>query len=368
MFLFETDTRSQKPACMGLLSVAPMMDYTDRHYRFFLRLLSRHTTLYTEMVPDTAIRFGNRHKFLRYDPCEHPVVLQLGGSDSAALAESAAIGEEYGYDAINLNCGCPSERVEHGNFGASLMADPLHVRRIVEAMNQAVSIPVTVKHRIGIRERSGVGRESYDELKQFVSACVDGGVSHFIVHARIAILGKLNPAQNRSIPPLQYETVYRLKQDFPELFIEINGGIRTLDEAELHLKHVDGVMIGRAACDTPFLFAEADHRIYGTQNPKTAESEKAVVRALLPYLHSQMDEGIPVHHVLRHAANLFYGRPGARLFRRRLAEEIFIRRDWTTATIDDAIEELLSCIPDDAVPLRDDEQLASSFFTPPVDR
>lgn len=329
---------------MALLSVAPMMDYTDRHYRFFLRLLSRHTVLYTEMVPDTAIRFGQRHKFLRYNSCEHPVVLQLGGSDPEALAECAAIGEDYGYDAINLNCGCPSPRVESGNFGASLMADPLLVRRILEKMKQAVSIPVTVKHRIGIREKNGNGRETYAELKDFVSACRDGGVEHFIVHARIAILGKLNPAQNRSIPPLQYETVYRLKQDFPSATIEINGGIRSLEEASHHMQHVDGVMIGRAACDTPFIFARADSQIYQEEDPETAATEQDAVLALLPYLHEQMAEGIPVHHVLRHAANIFAGRPGARLFRRRLSEEIFARKDWTPATIDVAIEELLHSI------------------------
>ncbi len=329
---------------MALLSVAPMMDYTDRHYRFFLRLLSRHTVLYTEMVPDTAIRFGQRHKFLRYNSCEHPVVLQLGGSDPEALAECAAIGEDYGYDAINLNCGCPSPRVESGNFGASLMADPLLVRRILEKMKQAVSIPVTVKHRIGIREKNGNGRETYAELKDFVSACRDGGVEHFIVHARIAILGKLNPAQNRSIPPLQYETVYRLKQDFPSATIEINGGIRSLEEASHHMQHVDGVMIGRAACDTPFIFARADSQIYQEEDPETAATEQDAVLALLPYLHEQMAEGIPVHHVLRHAANIFAGRPGARLFRRRLSEEIFARKDWTPATIDGAIEELLHSI------------------------
>jgi tRNA-dihydrouridine synthase A len=346
MFLFETQTRSQKPAGMGLLSVAPMMDYTDRHFRFFLRLLTQHTVLYTEMIPDTAIRYGNRHKFLRYDPTEHPVVLQIGGSDPGALAESAAIGEEYGYDAINLNCGCPSDRVEQGRFGASLMTDLLLVRRAVEAMNRAVKIPVTVKHRIGIRNRDGTGRESYEELKDFISACADGGVRHFIVHARIAILGRLNPVQNRSIPPLQYETVYRLKQDFPELFIEINGGIRSLGEAEHHLKYVDGVMIGRAACDTPFLFAEADERIYGKKNPETAVSGKAVIRSLLPYIHRQMEEGIPVHHILRHAAGLFYGQPGARKFRRRLAEEIFTRRDWKPPALEEAIEELLASLPD----------------------
>lgn len=326
-----------------ILSVAPMMDYTDRHYRYLLRLLTRRTILYTEMIPDSAILFGNRHKFLKFNQAEHPVVLQLGGSDANRLAECASIGEDYGYDAINLNCGCPSDRVEKGNFGASLMATPTKVANIVEKIQKSISIPVTVKHRIGIQ--NAVHQYQYSHLKEFVRTVSQSGVNHFIVHARIAILSKLTPAENRNIPPLDYNTVYQLKQDFPHLKIEINGGIHSLQETLEHLNFVDGAMIGRSAVSDPYLFANADQIIFNEKSAPLSRIE--VVQSYLPYVYQVItDEKIRVHHTLRHIANIFAGQPGGRLFRRFLSEKIFIRKDWQSSSLEVAMHQALNQLND----------------------
>ncbi|QSQ18924.1 tRNA dihydrouridine(20/20a) synthase DusA [Pyxidicoccus parkwayensis] len=295
------------------LCVAPMMDWTDRNCRYFHRLLSRHTLLYTEMVTTGAVIHGDRERLLGYEPAEHPVALQLGGSEPAALAESARIGQEWGYDEINLNCGCPSDRVQSGRFGACLMAEPDLVARLVGAMRDAVSIPVTVKSRIAIDEM-----EEWPTLEEFIRKVSAAGCTRFIVHARKAWLQGLSPKENRDVPPLRYELVYRLKSEFPHLDISINGGIKTLDAAAEHLKHVDGVMMGRAVYESPYLLAEADRRFFGAQ--EAPPERHAVVEAMLPYVERRMSQGAPLGAITRHMLGLFQGLPGARAWRRHLSE------------------------------------------------
>lgn len=294
--------------------IAPMMDWTDRHDRFFLRLLSRRTRLYTEMVTEQALRFGDRDRLLAFDASEHPVALQLGGSDPQHLEEAARIGEQYGYDEINLNCGCPSTRVQSGAFGACLMAEPQLVARCVAAMRRAVSVPVTVKCRIGIDDQ-----EDYPALKSFVTAIADAGVETVIVHARKAWLKGLSPKENREIPPLKYDLVYRLKRELPGLTIAINGGIQTLDQAIAHLDHTDGVMLGRAAYQNPYLLAEADRLLFGDATP--TPSRHAAAYMMADYADRMAkDHGTRVGHISRHLVGLFQGLPGARSFRRHLSE------------------------------------------------
>ncbi|HXH03282.1 MAG TPA: tRNA dihydrouridine(20/20a) synthase DusA [Candidatus Competibacteraceae bacterium] len=296
------------------LSVAPMMDWTDRHCRFFHRLLSRHTLLYTEMVTSAAVLHGDRERLLAFHPDEHPVALQLGGCEPAELAACARIAAECGYDELNLNVGCPSDRVQEGRFGACLMAEPQRVAECVAAMRAAVSIPVTVKCRIGIDER-----DSYAELCHFVDCLRRAGLETLIVHARKAWLQGLSPKENRELPPLRYEVVHQLKRDFPELEIIINGGILDLDQAQAQLRHVDGVMIGRAAYHDPYrVLAEADRRLYG--DPRPPRSRHEVVRALLPYVERHLAQGGRLAHVTRHILGLFQGLPGARAWRRHLSE------------------------------------------------
>lgn len=295
------------------LCIAPMLDWTDRYCRYFLRLISRHVVLYTEMVTTGAIIHGDRERFLKFDKFEHPVVLQLGGSDPADLAQCAKLGEEWGYDEINLNVGCPSDRVQSGRFGACLMATPELVAECVDAMKQSVSIEVTVKHRIGIDDR-----DSYGELCDFIGASSEAGCRTFIVHARKAWLQGLSPKENREIPPLSYETVYRLKQDFPALEIIINGGITTLDQSKVHLEHVDGVMIGREAYNNPWMLAEADLHIYGDDHPIPTRHE--IVEQLIPFIEQEQAAGTPVNRVSRHILGLFNGQPGARAWRRHISE------------------------------------------------
>ncbi|MES9843141.1 MAG: tRNA dihydrouridine(20/20a) synthase DusA [Candidatus Sedimenticola sp. 6PFRAG5] len=295
------------------LCIAPMLDWTDRYCRYFLRLISRHVVLYTEMVTTGAIIHGDRERFLKFDKFEHPVVLQLGGSDPADLAQCAKLGEEWGYDEINLNVGCPSDRVQSGRFGACLMATPELVAECVDAMKQSVSIEVTVKHRIGIDDR-----DSYGELCDFIGASSEAGCRTFIVHARKAWLQGLSPKENRKIPPLSYETVYRLKQDFPALEIIINGGITTLDQSKVHLEHVDGVMIGREAYNNPWMLAEADLHIYGDDHPIPTRHE--IVEQLIPFIEQEQATGTPVNRVSRHILGLFNGQPGARAWRRHISE------------------------------------------------
>jgi len=311
-------------------SVAPMMDWTDRHCRYFLRLLSRHTRLYTEMVNTGAILRGDAGRHLRFDPSEHALALQLGGSEPQALAQSAAIGAEYGYDEINLNCGCPSDRVQEGRFGACLMAEPQRVAAAVAAMREACNIPVTVKCRIGIDDS-----EDYVFLRAFVETVAAAGCEVFVIHARKAWLSGLSPKENREIPPLRYEQVYRLKQEFPQLAIAINGGIRTLDDCEHHLRHVDGVMLGREAYENPYLLAQVDQRLFGdTQAPPTRA--EAAMR-LRPYVEQELAGGTPLGQITRHILGLYKGQPGGRAFRRHLSEHAH-RKQAGWAVIEDALE------------------------------
>lgn len=292
-----------------------MMDRTDRHCRFFHRLLSRRTRLYTEMLTAGAVIHGDRDRLLGFDPAEHPVALQLGGSEPAALAQAARIGERLGYDEINLNCGCPSDRVKKGRFGAGLMAEPELVGRCLAAMREAVPVPVTVKCRVGIDDQDDGALERFVETVHALS-----GVTVFIVHARKAWLKGLSPKQNREVPPLRYELVFRLKAERPDLCIVINGGIADLGEAEALLAAgaVDGVMLGRAAYSDPWLLADADRRLFGAENPLLARQE--AVEALLPYAERLAAEGVRLHALARHVHGLFQGCPGARAFRRHLAE------------------------------------------------
>ncbi|MEJ2693516.1 MAG: tRNA dihydrouridine(20/20a) synthase DusA [Candidatus Thiodiazotropha sp.] len=295
------------------LSIAPMLDWTDRYCRYFLRLISRRTLLYTEMVTTGAMLYGERARFLDFDPSEHPLALQLGGSNPQDLARCARLGEEWGYDEINLNLGCPSDRVQSGSFGACLMLTPALVADGIKAMRDAVGIEVTVKHRIGVDQQ-----DSYPALRDFVGTLSEAGCATFIVHARKAWLQGLSPKENREIPPLCYETVHRLKQDFPALEIIINGGITSLTQAEEQLTKVDGVMIGREAYHNPWILAQADRRIFGDTPPQTDRHD--VVDRLLPFVDSELAEGVPLNRITRHILGLFHGRPGARRFRRVLSE------------------------------------------------
>ncbi len=295
-----------------ILSVAPMMDWTDRHCRVFHRLMSERVLLYSEMVPAGAIVHGDRDRFLAFDPSEHPVALQVGGSDPEDLEICAKAAADYGYDEINLNVGCPSDRVQRGRFGACLMAEPELVARCVEAMRR-VPIEVTVKTRIGIDER-----DSYRELHDFVGKLAAVGTTTVIVHARKAWLSGLSPKQNREIPPLRYDVVYQLKQDFPELAIVLNGGVQNLADSEKHLAQVDGVMIGRAAYQDPYLLAEADQRIFGAERPVASREE--IVAALMPYAEKLASDGVAIKHLTRHILGLFNGERGARIWRRYLSE------------------------------------------------
>ncbi len=290
-----------------------MMDWTDRHCRFFHRLLTRRALLYTEMVTADAILRGKRDQLLAFSPDEHPIALQLGGSDPAKLAEAASIGESYGYDEINLNVGCPSDRVQVGRFGACLMAEPQLVADCVAAMQRAVRVPVTVKCRIGIDDQ-----DSETGLDHFVATVAATGCRTFIVHARKAWLRGLSPKENREIPPLDYPRVHRLKAAHPALEIVINGGVTTLADAEARLTHVDGVMLGRAAYQTPFILAEVDQRFFGSIQPSPDRAE--VLEALIPYAERHVANGGRLNNIARHILGLYHGEPGARAFRRLLSE------------------------------------------------
>ena len=299
------------------LSVAPMMDWTDRHCRVFHRQITRHTWLYTEMVTTGALVYGDVERHLRFNEEEHPVALQLGGSDPADLATSAKLGQQYGYDEINLNCGCPSERVQKGAFGACLMAEPQLVADCVKAMRDAVTIDVTVKHRIGIDKV-----EHYGFVRDFVGTVADAGCTTFIVHARNAILKGLSPKENREIPPLKYEMAYELKREFPDLEIIINGGIKSGDEIAQHLAHVDGVMMGREAYHNPYAMAEYDSRFYG--DTTAVKTRQQVLEAMIPYIQSQLDahaaRGLKLNSITRHMLGLMAGLPGARSFRQIMSD------------------------------------------------
>jgi tRNA-dihydrouridine synthase A len=299
------------------LSVAPMMDWTDRHCRVFHRQITRHTWLYTEMVTTGALVYGDVERHLRFSEEEHPVALQLGGSDPADLAKSAKLGQEWGYDEINLNCGCPSERVQKGAFGACLMAEPQLVADCVKAMRDVVSIDVTVKHRIGIDRN-----EDYGFVRDFVGTVADAGCTTFIVHARNAILKGLSPKENREIPPLKYEFAYELKREFPHLEIIINGGIKSDAEIAAHLEHVDGVMMGREAYHNPYAMAGYDARFYGDDSAVKTRTE--VLEAMVPYIQAQLDlyasRGLKLNSITRHMLGLMAGLPGARAFRQIMSD------------------------------------------------
>ena len=294
-------------------SVAPMMDWTDRHCRVFHRLMTRRGRLYTEMLTTGAIIHGDRARLLGFDPSEHPIALQLGGSDARDLATAAKIGEDFGYDEINLNVGCPSDRVKDGRFGACLMAEPALVADGVAAMKRAVKIPVTVKCRIGIDDQ-----DPEIALDVLARAVVAAGADALIVHARKAWLNGLSPKENRDIPPLDYNRVYRLKAALPNVPVIINGGIGSLAEAKRHLDHVDGVMLGRAAYQEPWRLLDVDSQIFG--EPVRHATMKDVFAAMLPYIEDQLAQGTRLHSITRHFVGAFHGVPGARAFRRHLAE------------------------------------------------
>ena len=290
-----------------------MMDWTDRHCRAFHRLLTRRALLYTEMVTAPAILHGDRARLLAMSEAEHPVALQVGGSDPQTLAAAAAIGEGFGYDEINLNVGCPSDRVQEGRFGACLMAEPELVARCVAAIADRVRVPVTVKCRIGID-----AQDAEEDLARFIDVVAAAGCATFIVHARKAWLEGLSPKQNREVPPLDYRRVYRLKATRPDLTIVLNGGIADLDEAEQHLAHVDGVMLGRAAYQTPYILAGVDRRFFAASGPDATRA--AAIEALIPYVERHLAGGGRLNNVVRHVLGLYHGEPRARTFRRHLSE------------------------------------------------
>ncbi len=324
---------SERRGATPPVSVAPMMDRTDRHFRVLLRLISKHTLLYTEMVTTGALLHGDRPRHLDFSEVEHPLSLQLGGDAPEALVECARIAEDWGYDEVNINVGCPSDRVQNGNFGACLMARPATVARSVEAMRRATSLPVTVKHRIGIDEH-----DSYAFMNAFVTQVVNAGADRVTVHARIAWLQGLSPKENREVPALRYEDVYRLKREHPEVAVEINGGVRTLDAIEEHLEHVDAVMLGRAAWDDPYLFAEIDRRFFG--DDREVPSRHQVARAMRDYAEARLAEGTRVHHVTKRMLTLFTGQKGARRWRRILTEGAAQGRGL------EVIDEALAAVPE----------------------
>lgn len=296
------------------ISIAPMMECTDRHYRYFIRLITRHTLLYTEMVTQDAIIHGDRDRLLGFDASENPLALQIGGSDPKKLAECARIGEEWGYDEINLNVGCPSDRVQAGRFGACLMKEPSLVRECLAAMHSAVKIPVTVKTRIGVDEQ-----DSYEALCDFIRVISESGVHIIIVHARKAWLKGLSPLENREVPPLRYDIVYKLKEDFPRLGIVINGGINDLKSVDEHLSHVDAVMLGRAAYSDPYVLATVDQKYYGAENVIPTREE--IVDSMIPYIDRHLAAGGRLHQITRHMVGLYHGVDGARVWRRWLSTE-----------------------------------------------
>jgi tRNA-dihydrouridine synthase A len=314
------------------ISIAPMMDRTDRHYRYFMRQITKRTLLYTEMVTAQAITHGDREHLLGFSPEEKPLVLQVGGDDPTMLAACARIAEEFDYDEINLNVGCPSDRVQSGNFGACLMAQPALVAECVAAMMAATRIPVSVKHRIGIDDI-----DSYDHMANFVQTVAAAGCQRFSVHARKAWLQGLSPKENRDVPPLRYEDIYRLKHEFPHLWIEINGGIKTLQQTQSHLEHVDAVMIGRAAYDTPYLFADVDRLFFGEDG--AAKTRSQVIHAMLPYVEYWTTQGLKLNSITRHMLMLFHGQPGSRSWKRLITENA-CRAGASVEVLKDALAEV----------------------------
>jgi tRNA-dihydrouridine synthase A len=294
------------------ISVAPMMDWTDRHCRYFHRLISPNALLYTEMVTTGALIHGDTERFLRFHEAEHPIALQLGGSDTTDLAQCSKLAQDHGYDEVNLNCGCPSDRVQHGRIGACLMDSPETVANCIDSMMQAVSIPVTVKCRIGIDDQ-----DTQAALDDFVGAIAARGCKTFIIHARKAWLKGLSPKENRDVPPLDYDRVYKLKRDFPDLIIIINGGVKTVDDIKQHCEQLDGAMIGREAYQNAYLLAEIENKIFGNHDVKSREK---IAQAMMPYIREQMDTyGTPVKSMTRHMIGLFHQQPGAKSWRQALS-------------------------------------------------
>ena len=310
------------------LSVAPMIDWTTTDYRYFARLFNPQVYLYTEMISTGALIYGNRARHLRFDALEHPVVLQLGGADIAEMTQCAEFAQQHNYDEVNINVGCPSDRVQHNKIGACLMAEPKTVANLVTHMQAAVDIPVTVKHRIGIDDF-----DSYEFMADFVKTVADAGCTRFIVHARTAWLQGLSPKQNREIPPLRYDDVYRLKQDFPELDIEINGGIDTVADIATHLQHIDGVMIGRAFYQNPYLLAEAN-ALWDQPLPKRSD----ILVKLYPYLEEQLTKGETLSTMARHYLGLFQGLPGARKWRQALSGKPQLTLDDIKKAADEVLQ------------------------------
>ncbi len=304
---------STTPAIDRTFCVAPMLDCTDRHERYLARLISKHAVLYTEMITTGALIFGDRPKFLNFDEVEHPVALQLGGSDPDAMTQCAELVQEWGYDEVNINVGCPSDRVQSGSFGACLMQSPELVAQNVKQMQAAVDIPVTVKCRIGVDEQ-----EPREALWRLVELSAEAGCGTFLVHARKAWLKGLSPKENRDLPPLDYELVYQLKQDFPELEIVLNGGINTLEDCQSHLQHLDGVMMGREAYSNPFIMSQVDAKLYGDKaTPRTRDQ---VLADFIRYVDKNIKEGVRLNHMSRHVVGLFHGEPRSRLFRRHISQ------------------------------------------------
>jgi len=297
--------------------VAPMLDWTDRHERYLLRLLSKHAVLYTEMVTTGALIYGDKHRHLQFNAEEHPVALQLGGSEPKDMALSAKMAEDYGYNEVNINVGCPSDRVQQGAFGACLMAEAELVAENIVAMQKAVKIPVTVKNRIAIDDMP-----EYETLHNFLQVVSQAGCKTFIIHARKAWLKGLSPKQNRDVPPLNYQLVYQIKQEFPELEIIINGGIKTLEASEQHLKQVDGVMMGREVYHNPFIMNEVDKRLYSDKTARNS-SELEILNQYMDYMQKQLNQGLLLKHMSRHLLGLFTGKPGAKAWRRHISENAY---------------------------------------------
>ncbi len=305
---------------MRKIAIAPMLDWSDRHYRYFMRQITTQTELYSEMIVADAILHGNREKLLAYSESEKPLAVQLGGSDPQKLSIASKICEDYGYSAINLNVGCPSDRVKSGNFGACLMREPNLVADCIQAMRGSVSIPVTLKHRIGLDYE-----DSYNALLKFVESIAKIGCVDFIVHARNAILKGLSPKQNREVPPLKYNFVYQLKKDLPQLNIMINGGIKTVEEIQEHLHHVDGVMLGREAYYNPYLFSNFDELFFSELNNDSnyvTKTRKQIAKSMINYLEIMALKDIPLHHITRHMIGLYHGCANAKLWRHTLTQDI----------------------------------------------
>lgn len=323
------------------ISIAPMLDWTDRHFRYFFRGISRHAFLYSEMVTTGALLHGDVRRHLEFSAEEMPIALQLGGSEPLELAQCAKLAESWHYQEVNLNVGCPSERVQRGAFGACLMLEPKLVADCIKAMQDATTLPVTIKHRLGVDDA-----ESYEALADFVSTIADVGCKIFVVHARNAILKGLSPKENREVPPLKYDFVYRLKRDFPDLEIILNGGVKTLADIDTHLEHVDGVMIGREAYHNPWFLHEADARYYSKSPP--AVSRGAALRRMLPYVDAHLAAGGRIRDITRHLLGLMHGVAGGRFFRRMLSDPLAL-----TDAHSDLLLKALNCCPSEARDIKD---------------